>query len=138
MSSRGVKRKLEYEQGAPKTPEAEAPHATMPEHPKVKRMKTHMLQLHANALAYQKTNESLCLERDALLKQNRALKKDLRYARQRIRSQNSLIKLLKEDHKDFDREIAKVERKYRQVVNVLYEERCEHYRVVQELKTLKK
>ena len=142
MSSRGVKRKLDYDQGAAKPLNtlalaASAAHVNMPEHPKVKRMKTHMLQLHANALAYQKSNESLCLERDVLLKQKKALAKDLRYARQRIRSQNSLIKLMKEDHEDFDREIGIVERNYRQLQNVLYEERCEHYRVLQELKELK-
>ena len=44
---------------------------------------------------------------------------------------------MKEDHEDFHREIGIVERNYRQLHNVLYEERCEHYRVLQELKELK-
>lgn len=143
MSSIGVKRKLDYDQDrfhepppkALKTPEAAD--ATMPEHPKVKRMKTHMTQLHALARALEKGNESLCLERDALMKQNKALAKDLRYARQKVRCQKSLIKLMKDDHEDYDRELAVLERKYRKLQNVLYEERCEHYRVLQELKALK-
>ena len=142
MSSRGVKRKLDYDQEAAEPLNtlalaASTAHVNMPEHPKVKRMKTHMCELHAMARSLEKGNESLCLERDVLIKQKKALTKDLRYARQKIRSQNSLIKLMKEDHEDFHKEIGVVERKCRQLQNVLYEERCEHYRVMQELKALK-
>ena len=125
----GAKRKLEYDMPetgkAGETPEArEAGEAG---EPMLKRLKSHMIQLHASAAAHKSVNHALCLERDMLEKQNKALRKQLKSERRKIKRLNNMVRTLKEINDEYDRAMAAAERKYRQLQNVLYEERCERY-----------